>query len=642
MKRISRKQVIVAAVVVTAVAGFFTGRAIWQAAHAIHSSEAEIAGETQLRFANTVLDGALPAGFESISAPGSFNDAAVFGDHIYLGGSGGVFEYDQDGTLVHRYRAGLELPPAPIVQIASGVVSGANALELWIATAGEGALEFDGRSFRHIRPDQVPYRKLTAILPLSTGRILFGTARNGVVAYDGKQLTPFHVSLAGVAVTRLAGDESSLWIGTADQGVLWLHAGQLDRFAGAEGLPDKHVLALIADGSTTYAGTAMGVAEIRDGKLQRVLAPGYTVQTLERRGNTLLSGTLDEGLISVPLEARVQPASTSSSCPDCNVRRLLTAASAQFALTDSDLFQTSGHAGEWVPVLHRDEAVLTDRNISALAADSAGRLWIGYFDRGLDLLDPAVNRATHIENQHVFCVNRIVFDRERSRTAVATANGLVMFDNAGNQRQVMGRREGLIANHVTDVVVRPDGTLVAATPAGVSFIEPGGVSSIYAFQGLVNNHAYALGQFGSRMLVGTLGGLSILESGTVAANFTTSNSSLKHNWITAVSHVDNGWFIGTYGAGVERFDGTGRWDTFADLPRNFEVNPNAMLVTDRGVYAGTLDRGLAVYSRSSGRWHWITHGLPSANVTALAANGGFIYIGTENGLVRVPEGNLVH
>jgi hypothetical protein len=36
----------------------------------------------------------------------------------------------------------------------------------------------------------------------------------------------------------------------------------------------------------------------------------------------------------------------------------------------------------------------------------------------------------------------------------------------------------------------------------------------------------------------------------------------------------------------------------------------------------------------------ITDGLPSLTVTALAAGKGFIYVGTDNGLVRIPEQNL--
>jgi ligand-binding sensor domain-containing protein len=63
-----------------------------------------------------------------------------------------------------------------------------------------------------------------------------------------------------------------------------------------------------------------------------------------------------------------------------------------------------------------------------------------------------------------------------------------------------------------------------------------------------------------------------------------------------------------------------------------------MAVTAKAVYAGTLGRGLLVWRTDSRRWMTVDSGLPSLNVTALAAGGGnTIYIGTDNGLVRVPE-----
>ena len=153
----------------------------------------------------------------------------------------------------------------------------------------------------------------------------------------------------------------------------------------------------------------------------------------------------------------------------------------------------------------------------------------------------------------------------------------------------------------------------------------------------MNNHVYALGALDSRLMVGTLGGLSMLEAGLVRANYTTANSGLKQNWITAIQAVRDEWFIGTYGAGVVKLDAAGRWTTFPDLKGQIEVNVNAMAATDRAVYAGTLGRGLAVYNRASERWSFVMNGLPSENVTALTVAAGYLYIGTENGLVRIPE-----
>lgn len=141
-------------------------------------------------------------------------------------------------------------------------------------------------------------------------------------------------------------------------------------------------------------------------------------------------------------------------------------------------------------------------------------------------------------------------------------------------------------------------------------------------------------------MAGTLGGLSILDSGLVTASYTTANSGLRHNWITAIAKVDDDWFFGTYGAGVLKLDAAGRWTSFADLKGELVINPNAIATTSTAVYAGTLGQGLAVYNRGSGRWVRLTTGLPSLNVTALTSGSGYLYIGTDNGLVRIPESQV--
>ncbi|MGC2659680.1 MAG: hypothetical protein WA324_17110, partial [Bryobacteraceae bacterium] len=52
-------------------------------------------------------------------------------------------------------------------------------------------------------------------------------------------------------------------------------------------------------------------------------------------------------------------------------------------------------------------------------------------------------------------------------------------------------------------------------------------------------------------------------------------------------------------------------------------------------YAGTAGKGLAVLRKGAERWEFLTAGLPSWNVTALDAKNGALYIGTDNGLVRL-------
>lgn len=600
-----------------------------RASRALRESGEELRRESELPVRVSLLDRPPATGIEPVSAPAVFVDAIRFQGKLYLCGPAGISEYGSDGTLSARFRPGLELPAAPVVRAAN--LAGR---ELYFATDGEGLLAFDGRRFRHIRPEKEAARKVTDLLALPTGRLLIGTHGAGVLVWDEKELSTFHSTLAGLQVTALEGGESSIWAGTLDKGVAHWHAGQVEWFTEGSGLPDSRVLSLAVsgEGETAFVGTGLGVAEFRDGRYTRRLAEGVMARSLKANDNNLVVGTSADGVLSIPLESR-RPRLASSPAVRPPVERLLDFDGTLHAVFRDGLYRLGSRGRNWERVLGAEPAMLADRNIAALSVEPDGRLWVGYFDRGLDVVSPALDRAVHVEDDHVFCVNRIV--PGRSGAVVATANGLVLFDAAGRPRQVMGRKEGLIASHVTDVAVRPDG-LIAATPAGLTWVDASGARSLYAFHGLVNNHVYALGVRGDRVLAGTLGGLSILERGLVKASFTTSNSGLRHNWITAIANVGDDWFIGTYGAGLVRLDDAGVWHRFLDLPADFEVNPNAMLVTEKGVFAGTLNRGLAVYSSSSGRWSFMTSGLPSRNVTAVAAQGEWIYVGTDNGLIRMP------
>jgi ligand-binding sensor domain-containing protein len=244
-----------------------------------------------------------------------------------------------------------------------------------------------------------------------------------------------------------------------------------------------------------------------------------------------------------------------------------------------------------------------------------------------------------VEDDHVFCVNRILPNANGQTVEVATANGLARFSPGGKLMQVLGRADGLIAAHVTDVAPYQSG-LAIATPAGITFFDSDGPRSMYAFHGLVNNHVYALGASNDELLVGTLGGLSDLKKGMVKTNYRAGSSGLKQNWITAVVRVDDEWMVGTYGSGVVGLDDTGKFESFEKASGAIEINPNAMLATKEHVFAGTLGNGLLVYDREKRRWNFFTDGLPSANVTALAADAGYVYIGTDNGLERIEEKKL--
>jgi ligand-binding sensor domain-containing protein len=611
---------------------------VWRSSQAIRSASEDVRVEHEFGFVAQSLSRTVNAGFEPVSSPAVFLQAARFEDHLYIAGPAGLLEYTPEGTLLHQYAVGRELPGSPLIALATGVLADSRDPELVVATANDGLLAFNGRSFRQILPTSTDALAITAILPAPSGHLLFGTKKRGVLLYDGKKIAVLHPTLDAVYVTSLAGNESDLWVGTLNSGVLHFHAGASESFSEAQGLPDPQVESLAISGDTIYAGTAVGVAVFNNGRFSRVLASGVMATALLATPTQLYVGSEDQGVIVIPLEGRRPNPNQGPSAELSEVHQLFASDAAVFAVARNGLYRMNPRAFGWQRVLETGSAVLTDRNVSALAADSTGRLWVGYFDRGLDLL-PADGRVTHIEDEHVFCVNRILPDAKTGTIDVATANGLVRFDNSGSEQQVLTRADGLIADHVTDVAAYRDG-LALATPAGLTFLDASGARSMYAFHGLVNNHVYALGVSGDELVAGTLGGLSVLEKGDVTSNYTTTSSNLKHNWITAVVPVGSEWMVGTYGAGILGLDRSGHFHSFEVGSGQFEVNPNAMLVTPRYVLAGTLGQGLYLYDRKSARWSTIRDGLPSSNVTALAAANGYIYVGADNGLVRIPEQKL--
>jgi ligand-binding sensor domain-containing protein len=610
---------------------------LWRASHAKEEAASEVLSKSEFPFRVIPVDRVAPAAVDPLEAVPAFRDLAAYKEMIAVSARAGLFLYGRNGALIRSYRAGIELPSAELGSMSTGIAAGSAEPELFIATRGEGLLVFNGTRFRQILPADSRLRTVTSVLVLGSGRILLGTERQGLLVFDGRRLAAFHRRLTTAHITAIAGNDGNLWIGTLQDGVFHHRAGQLDELLAA--LPDPQVLSITVDHDASYVGTPLGVVEFRGAQRRRTLADGFLARAVARSGETLQVGTQDEGIVDVPLQSRLGPRDPSETgAPAVSILRLANLEGDMYAVGESAIYRYDPAPKRWRIVLTAGPALMADRNVASLAL-SAGRLWIGYFDRGLDVVDASLEHAVHHESDTLFCINRIVADTENGRTAVATANGLVLFDSGAQPRQVMGRKDGLLADHVTDVAFRGAG-MVVATPAGLSFVDHSGVGSLYAFHGLVNNHVYTVATQGAQVVVGTLGGLSVLDNDTVRTNYTTANSHLKHNWITALARMGDDWFAGTYGAGVLRLDASGEWHSFPELNGGFVVNPNAMAVSGGQLYAGSLDLGLFVFDRATGRWTNTVAGLPSRNVTAIAAGNGYVYVGTDNGLVRIAEGTL--
>ena len=636
---------------------------VFRVHHALTRARQSVSNQGRLAFSLHTLNmqQIQNANFELVASEPDFTSGAFLAGSLYLAGPTGLTIVAADGSPRLTLHTGFELPVAPIISAVSGRPRGANAPQLLLATSGAGLLLLEPDpsgtpTLRQLLPENPEARNLTAVAALPTGDLLLGTRNQGVLLYNGDSLLPLRFSLPAInpsslqITALLAVDASSFLIGTRNAGVFYSHAGTVDQISTVSGLPDNEIESIVLSPASMHAfvGTPIGTAELdlsaQPVHMLRTLGKDLFSHVLTVDEHQLSIGTLDEGIQPLPLDGQPHlrgislPLIPSAAAPK-RIDAFLSAPGALYTLADGHLLRRSRDG--WTASLAPSFPALTDRNVSALAFAPDGTLYIGYFDHGIDLLSPD-GVIRHLEDDHLFCINRLTLDPDRQTMAAATADGLVLFDTHGTPRQSLTRRDGLISDHITDVAFTPSGT-VLATPSGITFLGPAGAESLYAFQGLVNNHVYALASSG-QLLAGTLGGISVLYGEKIQRNLTISNSTLKHNWITALLPLpDHRFLVGTYGAGLITLDSQDHFSPVelpANAPRDLVINPNSIVSTSTHIYAGTLDHGMLVYSNTTGRWSCITAGLPSLNVTAFAARNGQIYIGTENGLVRMAEASL--
>ena len=194
--------IIGAALAAIALAGVFVA---WRATRALHQSAQEMRSEHEIRFLVRPFLPPSNVKFEVVSSPDVFLQTARFQNHLYIAGPSGLSEYDLGGALLRQFVAGRELPSSPLVALAVGMLGDSSEPELVLATAGEGILVFDGKSFRQIYPADAEVRSVTAILPVAAGHLLIGTKKRGVLLYDGKQIRELHPTLNNLYVQVLAG-----------------------------------------------------------------------------------------------------------------------------------------------------------------------------------------------------------------------------------------------------------------------------------------------------------------------------------------------------------------------------------------------------------------------------------------------------
>jgi ligand-binding sensor domain-containing protein len=593
-------------------------------------------------------------GFSLFPAILSAKEGVFYQDHLFVTSNQGLVQFDQNGREVRRYTSLDGLPSNHLTALAKTEDA------LWIAVQPQGLLKFTGSQFEFFYAERASDFEVTSLLTMPSGELWVGTKQRGLLVFQNDRAVEFKPTISARFITALKGDHQQAVIGTFNEGAWIYRQGILSKFRKAAGengsLLDDQVTSVARSLESTYVGTPLGVTEIRNGKVSRNLAEGLTIRSLTA-ASKLVAAT-DQGLVMLdansPPQLR-QPLPTDSpqllrpsGAVPAGINSLFSFSNGWLALADSGIYSTDSlERGVWRSFgsdaygkkADADRArpfELTDTNISALAFDENQNLWVGYFERGLDVFDSRGKRLLHHEDDRIFCVNHLLALPD-GRMAISTANGLAVYHGL-QLRHFITESQGLIHKAVamTHNLGGTSERWLATTAEGISIFEENRpVQNLFALHGLASNHVYCAASLGQRVYLGTLGGISVLERDRITFSWNRANSRLAANWVNALAVLDSRLFIGTYGGGIQGVDADGQWIDYSEAIGRFEVNANAMAVDAGRLYAGTLDGGVRLYEGRQDRWQQVREGLPSQNVTAFAFTSDRVLVGTDRGLVEI-------
>jgi len=625
MKRVLRgkKLIYAIAAILLAIMVILLGhgyQAIREARQSLETVKQSAASHSTIAITTRTFSLAPDPGEKVWTGPAEYRDICEFDQKLYAATSAGLVVLAENGKQLEQWTTADGLPSLDLTAVV--VLQG----DLWIGTADSGLLRLHQKSWIQYLPQNPANRSITALLPTPQGNLFIGT-RSGLLRYDRETFSPFFPQTLGrLPITRLAADTDRLFIGTYQNGVFIAQSGTLQHFDKEQGLGDSMVTDLNPSAEGFFVSTPSGIQEW-NGRFLPIVKDIFVTSFSVQPPSNIVAATYNTGIVSItPRSIKIQQSSVKPMV-------LKRAGNTLLAFEGKQSFYLDLHQ-RWKPWA-QSTASLSDSNISTILRTASGELWIGYFDRGVEVLNSQMQRIWQIQDDTFFCINSFSQDA-RGRVYVSTANGLAIIER-DKSMHIYREADGLLSDRVMQALpLDPDGNRVAiATAQGFTLKEGPLMKSIYAFHGLVNNHVYSLAVNGDQIYAGTLGGISQITKMQVIASWSQMDSGLTKNWVNALLPIGDKLLIGTYGGGIQARTASGDWIRFESLPKDLEINPNALFSDGQYVFCGTLDRGFFIYNIKQNSWKQYTNDLPGKNVTSFSTDGTYLYAATDHGLLQL-------
>lgn len=478
-------------------------------------------------------------------------------------------------------------------------------------------------------------------------------------------------------VMALAQDDAGyLWVGTYG-GLARYNGHSFETFTTSDGLISNTIEALApAPDGALAVGTRVGYCMLRKGRFQcpnreNDVSPDV-VHTAVRWRDALWLGT-NKGLIPVAKEGRqaigdhdLPGENVISLAPDYSDGSLWIGTDRGLGRYDGESIQPvrpDAFAGQRINmVLHADGSrfVGTDRGLYRMENDTVTRLSVAPENGAVNFLDGAVAPNGNLwfgtnrgllrisANDHQWLTRHDGLMADHVHQILVDKEGTLWFgtDNALS-KLVPGpftaytERHGLAHPFVRAVAEDPDGNLWLGTKRGVNIYRPEGIESLLLPEPYDDAKIYAIAQApGGGMLIGTGRGLLWWRDGGVERIYTHADG-LPHDYVASLVPDPSGVWLGTR-AGLARWrEGAIEPVPLADAEGELFI---LAMVRDRRdrIWLGLADRGVLRVDGDRTRWFNAKGGLADSTVWSLALGpDGAVWVGTNgSGAFRIEDEDI--
>ncbi|PJK14451.1 hypothetical protein CO613_06160 [Lysobacteraceae bacterium NML07-0707] len=327
--------------------------------------------------------------------------------------------------------------------------------------------------------------RISALLEDRSGSIWISTAERGLLRWDGDVIEAVgeKEGLTGHNTPALFEDhEGHLWVGTTD-GLFLIARGTARGIDTRHGLDNKNVRTVLhaRDGSM-WIGTSAGLNRWKQGQITTLKSlwedNAYSsVLALAETNDGIWVGSYERGIVLVDQNGQVKKRIDRTSGLSSNRIRALLADGDDLWIGSHGLLSRLDKAG----VIHHygPEYGLEDGFIVAIHKDRQGALWIGG-GQGLCILPPELTKAHCYSSQSSPQLPaQITFDfleRPNGEMLIASDRGILRWDGKTFRRY--GKAHGLPNESLFRLMPDPQGFLWVSSNNGVFRIDPSQLDEI--------------------------------------------------------------------------------------------------------------------------------------------------------------------